>query len=383
MTGTLLGQLLLLSQLPTLGTDTPPNRLGEAPDSCRIIIEHVADLGALTDPASVIIPLNVDIARVPWGGWLVTEDGNQILEYAEDGSFRRFFGRRGQGPGDLAAPNAVEVDPADSVWVSNRRGRSVVYDVGGRVGRTVVEPGFQQVVSFTPSGFPITLLVKVKAGREPRPEIWPYVQVWDREGHPLHQLGPGAMLPDTAQVRVVGVGSPPHCAVTGDSVLRFPLSGQRAFVRWTPTSADTVPFPSSNWIVLGFEEGHEPLPGEGVVALAPDQAGGFWALGRIRRLSEIEEDRLTEEAPRPGIETGESFRRSSAAVRNAVYDGWLGYMTDEGEVTEAGSFKEYPWGFSGPGEFFTFDEHEDGLIRIRVWRFRRSCSPIQRPGTSG
>jgi hypothetical protein len=349
-------------------------------DSCTISVEHVADLGSLDDPASVVIPLNVDLARVPWGGWLVTEDGKEILEYAEDGSFRRFFGRRGEGPGELSGPNAVEVDPFDSVWVSNRRGRSVIFSPEGIPTRTIVEPGLYQVARFTPSGLPMSFLVKADMSNPGTPQSWPYFQVWSRAGEPLYQIGPGATVPESSPVRVVSAGTSTYYAVTSDTVVLFPAGGHNAYSAWTPNKTDTVALHRASWGPLGLEPSQEPAPGDGVRGIIPDGSGEFWVLGSIRRLSEEDEDKLSDDAPQPGIERADMFRRLSAGVRNAVYDGWLGHMTATGEVTEAVGFPEYPWGFSGPGEFFTFDEDETGLVRIRIWRFVRSCPLVPRPG---
>ncbi len=348
-------------------------------DSCTLVVEHLADLGALDDPASVVIPMNVDLAGVPWGGWLVTEDGKEILEYADDGAFRRFFGNRGEGPGELSHPNAVEVDPSDSVWISNRRGRSVVFAPDGTASRTIVDPGLRQITSFTPSGLPMTLLLKVAAKAQPSPsELWPFVQVWNRDLEPIHLIGPGALVSEGPEIMVLGVGNPPQCAVSNDSTLFFPLGGENSFVKWTPTTVDTVPFPDSPWTKLGLQADRKPEPGDRLVALIPDGASGFWGLGAIRRLSEEDEEELVRNAPQPGIQTMDSFKRASAAVRNAVYDGWLGHLTAGGKVTEAVVFEEYPWGFSRPGEFFTFDENENGLVRVRVWKFTRSCPMVGR-----
>jgi len=345
----------------------------EQADSCTITVEHVADLGSLDDPASVVIPLNVDLARVPWGGWLVTEDGKEILEYAEDGSFRRFFGSRGEGPGELSDPNAIEVDPSDSVWISNRRGRSVIFSPEGIPTRTIVEPGLHQVVRFTPSGLPMSFFVKADMSNPSAPQSWPYFQLWSRTGEPLYQIGPGAKVAETSEVRVISSGTSNHYVSTSETSVFFPAGGDRAYFKWTPNTTDTVAFPRASWVPLGFEPNREPAPGDGVHGIIPDESGGFWVFGSIRRLSEKDEEELTEAAPQPGIETAAIFRRLSAGVRNAVFDGWFGHMTAAGEVTEAVVFQEYPWGFSGSDEFFTFHEDETGLVRIRVWRFVRSC----------
>lgn len=355
----------------------------DLPDSCTITVEHVADLGSLDDPASVVIPLNVDLARVPWGGWLVTENGNEILEYAEDGSFGRFFGRRGEGPGELSAPNAVEVDPSDSVWVSNRRGRSVIFSPEGVPIRTIVEPGLHRVTRFTPSGLPMSFFVKADVSNPAAPESWPYFQVWSRTGEPLYQIGPGAKVAETSEVRVVSAGTSNHYVATSDTSVFFPAGGDRAYFKWTPNTTDTVAFPRTSWVHLGFEPTRDPAPGDGVRGIIPDTSGGLWVLGTVRRLPQEDEAELVEDAPQPGIETADFFRRNSAGVRNAVYDGWLGHMTATGEISEAVAFEEYPWGFLGHDEFFTFDEDETGLVRVRVWRFRRSCPLDSRPGFRG
>jgi hypothetical protein len=229
----------------------------------------------------------------------------------------------------------------------------------------------------------MSFFVKADVSNPVEPESWPYFQVWSRTGEPLYQIGPGAKVAETSEVRVVSSSTSNHYVATSDTSVFFPAGGDRAYFKWTPNTTDTVAFSRTSWVRLGFEPSRDPAPGDGIRGIMPDSSGGFWVLGTIRRLPQEDEAELVEDAPQPGIETADFFRRHSAGVRNAVFDGWLGHMTAAGEVTDAVAFEEYPWGFLGHDEFFTFDEDETGLVRVRVWRFRRSCPLDPRPDFRG
>jgi hypothetical protein len=213
------------------------------------------------------------------------------------------------------------------------------------------------------------MAAKYKPEGPPPVKAWPFAQVWSRDGSLLHDLGPGAVAPEAEEAQVTNMSSP-RSAVVNDTVLFFPLGGRGWLGRWTPTVVDTLPVPDSLWVTLGLVGDKAPKEGSLPTAVKADGGGGVWVLGGVRRLSEEEEEGLVGRAPQPGIETMDYYKRATAFVRNAVYDGFLVHVTKGGSVTAGVVFEEYPFGFSGPGEFYTFDEDENvGLIRIRIWKF--------------
>ena len=163
---------------PTACTQEPTHR--EAPP-CVTDIQLRAELGRLGDSASVREPVFVDIAPLKNRGWVVAEDGNELIEYGSDGTFVGFFGARGEGPGEILSPTRVAVDAWDSVWVSEDRGRVVVFSPDGNPARSITHLGIFRIDGFTPSGLPFSMLTRDSGGVDPTPSFYRYAQVWNRE----------------------------------------------------------------------------------------------------------------------------------------------------------------------------------------------------------
>lgn len=342
------------------------------PDSCVLEARHSRTLGDLADAISVVVPMEAYVASVPWGGWLVTEDANDVIEYSAAGDFRRTFGRRGKGPGELDLPNAVAVDPTDSVWISDPRGRVVVYGPDGRPARTLLRPDVYQIEGFTESGLPYAVLTKVDRIRGAL-SAWRYVQLWNRDGEPLTELGPGHFAA-TDHATTVNEFASVQGVMLGDSVAVVPAGWQDWLTywavdrEWAAVPADAV------WRVLDLDGAPESESDGRPIALAGDSVGGYWVLGIVRRLSTQEEDRLVQQTRGPRGESAQIFRRQSPGVTNATFDGVILHVDVEGTITSGDVFDEYPRGFTGDGQFYTFVETELGLVQIHIWDFGQRCS---------
>jgi hypothetical protein len=324
----------------------------------------------MDDPASVREPVFVDIARLPNGGWIVAEAGSDLIEYSPDGQFLGFWGERGEGPGELLSPTRVVLDASDSLWVSDDRGRVVVFDPAGRPTRTILSPDLYRINGFTPSGLPFTVLTRDSGRDTPEPLLFEFVQVWDREGEGMYALGPGE-FDSGARGRVVMPLSPPQVLPLTDSTFLVPGSWRAWVHRWTRTREEPLTGADAAWSRLGLEglptlpEDNEPIS----ITTAGD--GGAWVIAAIRRMARDREEKLVDPGPNaPRF----PFRRFSPAVRNEVFDGALIHVSGTGDVTEGVVFDEYPWGFVDPDRFFTFRTTEEGLIQLRVWRYRLTCA---------
>ena len=342
--------------------------------SCRTEVKKKATLGRLEDPSSVEIPLDVFVAEVPWGGWVVTEDGRDVIQYAPNGDFRSTLGRRGEGPGELRHPNAVAVDPTDSTWVSDHRGRAVIFGADGLPARTIVSSSLFQIDGFSDSGLPFSMLVR-RQGYGARPSFMKFIQIWSREeGEPLSQIGPGALPQDAQEGSVLDVSPAFPSIVLGDSVGVVPVSWEGWLTFWAESREWRTAPADSVWMVLGLDDPPESHFGGEPVAVTSDGLGGFWVLGVVRRMSQRQEDELVQRVAPPRGEADPYFIRQSAPVSNAAYDGAILHVDADGTITSGTTFEEYPRGFAGPSQFFSFTEEENGLIKIHIWEFGQDCS---------
>lgn len=339
-------------------------------DSCLVEIRRRATLGGMGDPISVESTVDPFVAEIPWGGWVVTEAGNDVIEYGPDGQFNRTLGQRGEGPGELDRPWAVAVDPTDSTWISDRRGRAVLFGPDGLPGRTVLSPDLFQIEGFTESGFPYARLTKYSESSPTGEPTWGYIQTWSREGEPLVQLGPGGFAPDAQGLPSVSSRGRVQSVVVGDTLGILSVSWEAWLTYWS-ASREWASVPADSvWRTLGLE-GSPETPSDGrPVAVSSDGAGGYWVLGAVRRLSESEEDDLIRRSEAPA---NMFYRGRSPPVRNAVYDGAILHVTAEGTITAATLFDEFPEGFASTSQFYTFTESEAGLIQVHIWEFKEDC----------
>jgi hypothetical protein len=344
----------------------------EATAACTTEVKIAAELGTLDDPASIREPVFVDVARLASGGWIVAEDGNDLIEYSSDGSFRRFFGSRGEGPGEVRWPTRVAVDASDSLWVSDNRGRAVIFGPSGNPTRTLIRPALFRIDGFTPSGLPYSMLTRDSGTPSPSPHLFGFVQVWSREGDPLHSLGPGHFDP-RALGRIVLPLIPPQSQPVSDTGFLTPGGWKDWVVRWTPSVETAFVSAGSVWEKLGL--GNEPSgPDDGhPISVITDGIDGSWVIGAIRRLGRDREAEVHQAAVGEGNRPESPLWRFSPVVRNAVFDGAVVHVTSDGAVTEGATFGEYPWGFASPEHFFTFHVLANGLIQIRIWKFRLTC----------
>ena len=344
-------------------------------ESCLVEVRRKATLGKLEDPISVEIPFHASIAEVPWGGWVVAEDRKDVIEYSADGGFRRTLGRRGEGPGELRAPNVVIVDPTDSTWVSDRRGRAVIFGPDGSPGRTLISTHLYDIDGFTESGLPYSSAVRMGESVRSPAGTKRFFQIWSRDGEPLFQLGPGRFLPGS-EGYTTNAAPQSQSVVVGDSMAVVPtVPGEGWLTFWTASREWAAVPQDSIWRTLGIEGRPRSHSDGRSIAVSSDSTGGYWVLGAVRRLSEKQEDALIENTEPPRNQRFlEVYRRMAAPVTNAVFDGAIIHVTADGRITGGTSFEDMPRGFASPSQFYTFTEGEYGLIQIHIWEFKRNCS---------
>ena len=338
-------------------------------ERCRIEVIHRATLGKLEDPVSVGIPMEAYVAEIPWGGWVVTEDGNDVIEYDSSGGFRRILGRRGEGPEEFRRPSSIAVDATDSTWVSDPRGRAVIVGPDGVPARTLLSPQLYQIEGFTEAGLPLAMLLKVdRSGGDLT--VLRYIQIWSRDGEPLAQLGPANFSPE-AQGTIHNEATALQGVVMGDTLGVVPASWENWLTFWSASREwGTVPA-DSVWRTLALNNPPESFADGRPVAVSSDGAGGFWVLGVVRRLSEAREESLIRMTGSQRGESADVYKKESAPVSNAVYDGVIIHVALEGTVTGGMVFEDFPRGFSGPRQFYTFTETDQGLIQIQIWEASR------------
>lgn len=335
---------------------------------CQLELEPRTTLGALEDETSVQAAQSAVVAAVPWGGWGVAERGAGAIQYDVDGSFAGALGARGQGPGELRDPVAIAVDPFDTVWVSDYRGRAVLFGPDGSVARTVVEPDLQQIHGFTPEGHPFSGFVAADRSTRP-PEVRPFVQIWDREGGRVERLG--LPLPDRFSSEFAATTASTGDALAEDEVVHaYSLEGGLLVRRGRGSETlelDAAPVAG----LLGVEVGELHPVDVRVVA------DGYVLLMRTREVSPEREDEFASEirhVPGYGVPPPLVTRRQHVRVMSRVWDGRVVHVSRAGELTVSPAMEIPPWGFSADDEVYSFSEDPSGLIRVHITAFRRTCT---------
>jgi hypothetical protein len=342
--------------------------------SCAIERELVSTLGAEGDPVSVRASHGIYVALASSGQWIVVDYPSDVLTYGTDGLFLGRLGDRGQGPGEWSEPARVTLDESDSVWVSDLRGRAVVFSPVGQATRTIADPELLPIDGFTASNLPYSVRFHPEA--EDRTQGSFSARVLDRDGVPLFSVGPGARESRDGNASVPLLVAPATTAV-GDSI--FAAIGPDLWVaRWTTTGEDTV---ATGYAIRSALEDigsitELPVLDAEPTGLTTSADDGFWATGAIRRESPEVEEALREEARLArGLPAGSLEIARSVDIRNRVFDGVLLHVTRQGAVMTATIFDEVPWGFvSGSPYHFTIVSEDSGLLKVLIWRSELECS---------
>jgi len=354
------------------GVDVPevPQEATSDGESCTIDIRLASTLGAEDDAASVVSGQGVDVAWIPEMGWIVVDFPNDVFSYDPSGRFQGRLGRQGAGPEEWSEPARVAVDESDSLWVSDLRGRAVVFTPEGAPARTLAGPHLVPIEGFLEGGRPYSVLFRPSPSD--RSEGTLLAQVWSREhGERRETVGPGALGEHGATVPML---VPPGTAPVG-SDLYASVGASRWLVRWTSGGEDTVA--TSEAVLAGLEKAGIPGPVEEAhpVAVTASEDGGFWVVGSLRRMGVEEEEALREAAGlASGVPSGSLELARSPAIRNRVFDGILVHLSEDGEVTDAVIFDPVPLGFVANAEqYFALVQSDAGLLKLQIWSFQRQC----------
>jgi len=246
-----------------------------------------------------------------------------------------------------------------------------VLDPAGLPARTLTDRSLFQVEGFTDSGDPVAVLTRVdrqaqglRAAR--------FIRRWTRDGLHVSDFGPGEAI-DGATVTNEATGT--QIVMVGDDSAIVAHGWDVSWLeRWGGESAAVLLPTDSVWSALGFAEGPESYLDGHPIAVSPANGGNYWVIGAVRRLTPDAESRLVEAAPPVRGETESSYRRDSPSVRDAVYDAAILLVDGEGRVLGATTTESYLWGFSSPGEVYSYAEDaETGLVTITVWALSSRC----------
>src|SRR5665647_1567871 len=72
----------------------------------------------------------------------ILDSGNQRIQvFGPDGRYVRTIGRKGQGPGEFASPNSIDIDAAGRLYVlDDRQKRIQVFTKEGEVQKSIRTP---------------------------------------------------------------------------------------------------------------------------------------------------------------------------------------------------------------------------------------------------
>lgn len=241
----------------------------------------------------------------------------------------------------------------------------------GRPARTIQATDIYQIEGFTESGKPIAMLSMVDRS-DGDLSAWRYIQIWSREGEPLGRLGPGGFASGARGV-TVNEARALQGVVQGDTLGVVPKAWEGWLTYWSASQEAVAVRADSVWRVLGLDDPPRSHSDGRPVAIASDGSDGYWVLGVVRRRPEAEEQVLIASVEPPRGETAEIFKRESASVSNAVYDGALIHVEPDGSLTAGAVFEQYPRGFASSSQFYTFTETEFRLVQIHIWEFDLRC----------
>jgi hypothetical protein len=330
---------------------------------CDVEVRREVVLGKLDDAYSIVSPMFADVAPLGGDRWIVlTGDGGDVVSYDRSGNLLGLVGPRGQGPGEFAHPHTMTVGRDGSVWVSEPMTRTtMIHPDGTRETRMHGLPWAP--AGFTKSGHPYSVLL----GSTPAGEKAPYVQVWDEQSALAFHVGPGRhgrSNPNAAGGWVV--------LPLSDSTFASPSKDEYWMRIWD--SAGEPGFTRGEEVIVAMGGLGDYLEGSGSAVL-PDTDGGLWLVGLLRKVDREGVQELHNETARRLNRSVNSLEvQFSAAVGNAVFDGFVASIGEDGRVRGVAVIDRKPVKPVGPDRFFTLEEDTTGLISAVVWHAARRCS---------
>jgi hypothetical protein len=106
----------------------------------RVQVELVRTLGDVAaEDESVAFYMPEGIVVDSHGNFYILDTGNhRVQKFGHDGRYLGSFGRQGQGPGDFAYPDSIDIDGEDLLWVADPNNQRIqVLTPEGAVSRTI------------------------------------------------------------------------------------------------------------------------------------------------------------------------------------------------------------------------------------------------------
>jgi len=110
---------------------------GNKPKVQLELVRTLGDVAAEDETVAFYMPAGV--ALDSRGNLYILDTGNhRVQKFGPDGRYLASFGRQGQGPGDFAYPDSIDIDSEDMVWVSDPNNQRIqVLTTEGGVRKTV------------------------------------------------------------------------------------------------------------------------------------------------------------------------------------------------------------------------------------------------------
>jgi len=91
---------------------------GRTPGVQIELVRTLGDVAAEDETVAFYMPAGIALDG-PGNLYILDTGNHRVQKFSSDGRYLASFGRQGQGPGEFAYPDSIDIDSADMVWVSD------------------------------------------------------------------------------------------------------------------------------------------------------------------------------------------------------------------------------------------------------------------------